>query len=213
MLRPHRTTPRPRRVDLAARRLRSSPVKTTPTPRPATPPGNICTWAGNDPRRLQRRRPAARKAPVLLAGRHEDHQQRRHLHPRLEQPQGPPPAWPTAPCTPSSAPTSSATATGTPRTSSQPGVPGTDINLNHPTQLLEEPGGTLLLVSWHNHKLRRFDPKTGLAYVVARSRRRLRGRRRPGQRPRPCASTSPPVARSTPTATSTWSTSATSGSA
>ncbi len=48
----------------------------------------------------------------------------------------------------------------------QPGVPGTDINLNHPTQLLEEPGGTLLLVSWHNHKLRRFDPKTGLAYVV-----------------------------------------------
>ena len=47
-----------------------------------------------------------------------------------------------------------------------PGVPGTDINLNHPTQLLEEPGGTLLLVSWHNHKLRRYDPKTGLTYVV-----------------------------------------------
>jgi sugar lactone lactonase YvrE len=47
-----------------------------------------------------------------------------------------------------------------------PGVPGTDINLNHPTQLLEEPGGTLLLVSWHNHKLRRYDPETGLAYVL-----------------------------------------------
>lgn len=47
-----------------------------------------------------------------------------------------------------------------------PGVPGTDINLNHPTQLLEEPGGTLLLVSWHNHKLRRYDPKTGMAYVL-----------------------------------------------
>ena len=47
-----------------------------------------------------------------------------------------------------------------------PGVPGTDINLNHPTQLLEEPGGTLLLVSWHNHKLRRYDPETGLTYVV-----------------------------------------------
>lgn len=47
-----------------------------------------------------------------------------------------------------------------------PGVPGTDINLNHPTQLLEEPGGTLILVSWHNHKLRRYDPKTGLTYVI-----------------------------------------------
>jgi DNA-binding beta-propeller fold protein YncE len=46
-----------------------------------------------------------------------------------------------------------------------PGTPGTEINLNHPTQLLEEAGGTLLLVSWHNHKLRRFDPKTGKAYV------------------------------------------------
>ena len=48
-----------------------------------------------------------------------------------------------------------------------PGVPATDIDLNHPTQLLEEPGGTLLLVSWHNHKLRRYDPKTGMAFVVA----------------------------------------------
>lgn len=48
----------------------------------------------------------------------------------------------------------------------KPGTPGTEINLNHPTQLLEEPGGTLLLVSWHNHKLRRFDPKTGMAYVL-----------------------------------------------
>jgi len=48
-----------------------------------------------------------------------------------------------------------------------PGVPATDINLNHPTQLLEEPSGTLILVSWHNHKLRRFDPATGMAYVIA----------------------------------------------
>ena len=47
-----------------------------------------------------------------------------------------------------------------------PGVPGTHISLNHPTQLLEEPDGSLLLVAWHNHKLRRFDPATGLVYVV-----------------------------------------------
>lgn len=46
-----------------------------------------------------------------------------------------------------------------------PGTDGRNINLNHPTQLLEEPGGTLLLVSWHNHKIRRYDPKTGLTYV------------------------------------------------
>jgi DNA-binding beta-propeller fold protein YncE len=47
-----------------------------------------------------------------------------------------------------------------------PGVPGTDIDLNHPTQLLEAPDGSLVLVAWHNHKLRRFDPDTGLAYVI-----------------------------------------------
>lgn len=48
----------------------------------------------------------------------------------------------------------------------QPGTRGTEINLNHPTQLLEEEDGKLLLISWHNHKIRRFDPATGMAYVV-----------------------------------------------
>ncbi|HEY8375214.1 MAG TPA: hypothetical protein VIK91_01945, partial [Nannocystis sp.] len=48
----------------------------------------------------------------------------------------------------------------------RPGAMGTAIHLNHPTQLLEEPGGTLLLVSWHNHKIRRYDPATGRAYVL-----------------------------------------------
>lgn len=48
----------------------------------------------------------------------------------------------------------------------QPGTAGTNINLNHPTQMLEEASGTLLLVSWHNHKIRRYDPKTGKAYVI-----------------------------------------------
>lgn len=48
----------------------------------------------------------------------------------------------------------------------QPGVMGTEINLNHPTQLLERPDGSLVLVSWHNHKLRHFDPDTGMAYVM-----------------------------------------------
>ncbi|WAS92160.1 hypothetical protein [Nannocystis punicea] len=48
----------------------------------------------------------------------------------------------------------------------QPGTAGTNINLNHPTQMLEEASGTLLLISWHNHKIRRYDPKTGKAYVM-----------------------------------------------
>jgi sugar lactone lactonase YvrE len=47
-----------------------------------------------------------------------------------------------------------------------PGVPGTSIALNHPTQLLEDADGGLLLMAWHNHKLRRYDPTTGLAYVM-----------------------------------------------
>lgn len=47
-----------------------------------------------------------------------------------------------------------------------PGSDGTEINLNHPTQMLEEASGTLLLISWHNHKIRRYDPKTGKAIVI-----------------------------------------------
>jgi DNA-binding beta-propeller fold protein YncE len=50
-----------------------------------------------------------------------------------------------------------------------PGAPGTSIDLNHPTQLAELPSGELLLVSWHNHKLRRYDPATGLALVTCGS--------------------------------------------
>lgn len=47
-----------------------------------------------------------------------------------------------------------------------PGAPGTEITLNHPTQILELPSGKMLLTSWHNHKLREYDPETGLAYIM-----------------------------------------------
>jgi hypothetical protein len=47
-----------------------------------------------------------------------------------------------------------------------PGAPGTAIQLNHPTDLLEMPDGRLLVTCWHNHKLRVWDPITGLAYVM-----------------------------------------------
>ena len=47
-----------------------------------------------------------------------------------------------------------------------PGAPGTTVNLNHPTHLLALPDGTLLLTAWHNHKLRSYDPSTGLVLVL-----------------------------------------------
>ncbi len=47
-----------------------------------------------------------------------------------------------------------------------PGVPGTTINLNHPTQAIYYPDGTLLSSSWHTFKFRTWDPATGLTYVL-----------------------------------------------
>jgi len=47
-----------------------------------------------------------------------------------------------------------------------PGAPGTTVNLNHPTHVLPMPDGTLLLTAWHNHKLRSYDPTTGLVLVL-----------------------------------------------
>jgi DNA-binding beta-propeller fold protein YncE len=47
-----------------------------------------------------------------------------------------------------------------------PGAPGTEVDLNHPTQLVPLPDDTLVLVAWHNHKLRRYDPDTGLVTVT-----------------------------------------------
>lgn len=47
-----------------------------------------------------------------------------------------------------------------------PGAPGTEVVLNHPTQIVPMPNGTLTLVSWHNHKLRSYDPTTGLVTIT-----------------------------------------------
>lgn len=48
-----------------------------------------------------------------------------------------------------------------------PGVAGTTVALNHPTQLeWNEVTGRLLLPSWHNHRVREWDPDTGLSLVV-----------------------------------------------
>ncbi len=50
-----------------------------------------------------------------------------------------------------------------------PGAPGTTCNLNHPTHLEELLDGTMMLAAWHNHKLRHYDPATGLVLVVCGS--------------------------------------------
>lgn len=54
------------------------------------------------------------------------------------------------------------------------GAPGETVSINHPTDLMFEPDGTLVFAAWHNHKLRRFDPRTGLV--------RVQGGRGPGFR-------------------------------
>ncbi|HEX5132602.1 MAG TPA: hypothetical protein VFX92_08950 [Candidatus Krumholzibacteria bacterium] len=46
------------------------------------------------------------------------------------------------------------------------GWPGEECDLNHPTQVLERQNGKLLVVCWHNHKLREWDPATGLETVL-----------------------------------------------
>jgi hypothetical protein len=50
--------------------------------------------------------------------------------------------------------------------STSPGAQGTEVLLNHPTQFVPMPDGTLTLVSWHNHKLRSYDPATGRVTVT-----------------------------------------------
>jgi DNA-binding beta-propeller fold protein YncE len=48
----------------------------------------------------------------------------------------------------------------------EPGAPGTTVELNHPTDLGLLPDGQLLVAAWHNHKIRRFDPASGLVQVI-----------------------------------------------
>ena len=48
-----------------------------------------------------------------------------------------------------------------------PGVPGTEVALNHPTQTEWNPvTGQLMLPSWHNHRVRTWTPETGNSLVV-----------------------------------------------
>jgi sugar lactone lactonase YvrE len=46
------------------------------------------------------------------------------------------------------------------------GAPGTSCELNHPTDIQFLPDGKLVLAAWHNHKIRTYDPATGLVRVI-----------------------------------------------
>jgi len=46
------------------------------------------------------------------------------------------------------------------------GARGSDWLLNHPTNLLEAPDGSVIVVAWHNHKLLSVDPNSGYTTVM-----------------------------------------------
>lgn len=47
------------------------------------------------------------------------------------------------------------------------GALGSDVQLNHPTDLAQTADGKVLVMAWHNHKLREIDPATGRVRIVA----------------------------------------------
>jgi hypothetical protein len=47
------------------------------------------------------------------------------------------------------------------------GAVGTDVKLNHPTELAQTGDGKVLVMAWHNHKLREVDPETGRVRIIA----------------------------------------------
>jgi DNA-binding beta-propeller fold protein YncE len=47
------------------------------------------------------------------------------------------------------------------------GVIGTDVKLNHPTDLTETEDGKILVMAWHNHKLREIDPSNNHVRIYA----------------------------------------------
>ena len=47
------------------------------------------------------------------------------------------------------------------------GALGLDVKLNHPTDLVAEPDGKILVMAWHNHKLREIDPTTKHVRILA----------------------------------------------
>jgi len=49
---------------------------------------------------------------------------------------------------------------GGPGEASAEGALGLEVQMNHPTDLAVDTDGTILVMAWHNHKLRKLDPNT-----------------------------------------------------
>lgn len=54
-----------------------------------------------------------------------------------------------------------------PSEKSAEGALGLDVKLNHPTDLVETADGKILVMAWHNHKLREIDPVTARVRIIA----------------------------------------------
>jgi sugar lactone lactonase YvrE len=48
----------------------------------------------------------------------------------------------------------------------EPGAPGLEVNLNHPTDMVFPDDKTMLFAAWHNHKIRKLDLETGNVVIV-----------------------------------------------
>ena len=55
---------------------------------------------------------------------------------------------------------------GAPAEATAEGALGTDVQLNHPTDLGQLSDGTMLIMAWHNHKLRKIAPGTEHVNIV-----------------------------------------------
>jgi sugar lactone lactonase YvrE len=51
-----------------------------------------------------------------------------------------------------------------------PGALGTEVSLNHPTDIQITRDGTVIFAAWHNHKIRTLDPESDQVNVIAGSR-------------------------------------------
>ncbi len=59
--------------------------------------------------------------------------------------------------------------TGDSRERTADGAEGLEVKLNHPTELVEALDGSIMVMAWHNHKLRRIDAATDNVTIIAGS--------------------------------------------
>lgn len=48
----------------------------------------------------------------------------------------------------------------------EPGAPGLEVSLNHPTDIVFRDETTMIFAAWHNHKIRKLDLETGNVVII-----------------------------------------------